>query len=204
MDCSLALRPRWVSRSCRVVVIIYGPITRLTRHVATSVRIPGDRLLSLRGGIVVSLLRELRLAWLFHDVVTLFVGKSIIRSLAVQGLVFLEGGKATFLAILLFGLTFRLGLDGVHPHLIDVLVVTGFEIPCTAPLPFPGWPAIQTAPSTTEEDAAEKEEDPSGNSEPNGVTDRSTTTSAIDPGFCQEKERKVEDEGNHSHSCGKA
>lgn len=59
---ALALRSRWVSRSRRIVIIVYGPATRLARHVTTSIRLPGDRLLTWRGSIVVSLLRELRQA----------------------------------------------------------------------------------------------------------------------------------------------
>jgi len=82
--------------------------------------------------------------------------------------------------------------------------MTRLEISGTALLPFPGWPAAQATPPTTEEDAAKEEKDPGGNSEPDGVTDRSATSSAVYPGFCQEKEGKVENEGNHSHSCGEA
>lgn len=82
---------------------------------------------------------------------------------------FLERWQATFLAILLFSLAFRLGIDGVHPNLIDVLVVTGLEISSRAPPAPPGWPVAQTTPSTTEEEAAEEEEDPGGYSEPDGV-----------------------------------
>lgn len=202
VQCSLALWPRRVPRFCGVIVIVHGPATRLARHVAASVRILGDRL--LRGSVVVPLLGELSLAWLFHDVVTLFEPISIVRVLAVQGLVFLEGRKATFFAILLFGLAFGLGFDGIHPHLIDVLIVTGLKVPCTASLAFPGWPAIETTPSTTEEDAAEKEEDPGSSSEPDGIAYSSAAPGTFDPGFCEEKEGKVEDEGDHSHSCGKA
>lgn len=74
-----------------------------------------------------------RLAWLFHDLVTLFVPDSIVRLLASQGLELLEGRKAALFAILLFSLTFRLGFDGVHPDAINILIITGFEIPSTAP-----------------------------------------------------------------------
>lgn len=153
---------------------------------------------------MVSLLRELRLAWFFHDLVTIFVAVSVVGFLAVQGLVFLEGWKAGFLAILLFGLALRLGFDGVHPQLINVLIITRLEISGTAPLAFPRWPAVQTTSPTTEEDAAEEEEDPGSDGEPDGVTERSAAASTVYPGFCQEEERKVEDEGNHSHGCGEA
>lgn len=85
-----------------------------------------------------------------------------------------------------------------------MLVVARLEISSTTPLAFPRWPVAQTAPPTTEEDAAEKEEDPGSDGEPDGVTDRSASASAVYPGFCQEEEGKVEDEGDHSHSCGEA
>jgi hypothetical protein len=121
-----------------------------------------------------------------------------------QGLILLEGRKAALFAVLLFCLAFGLGLDGVHPDLIDVLIMTGLEVPSSAPLVFPGGPVVQTTPSTTEEDAAEEEEDPGGKGEPDCITDRSLTAGAVYPGLCQEKERQVEDEGEHSHRCGKA
>jgi len=82
--------------------------------------------------------------------------------------------------------------------------MTRLEISGTALLVSPGWPTFQATPPTTEEDAAKEEEDPGGNGEPDGVTDRGATASAVYPGFCQEKESKVENEGDHSHSCGKA
>jgi hypothetical protein len=88
--------------------------------------------------------------------------------------------------------------------LINVLVVTGLEISRPAPFAFPRWPVAQTAPPTTEEDAAKEEKDPGSDGEPDGVTDRSAAAGAVYPGFCQEEERKVEDEGDHSHSCGEA
>jgi len=84
---SLALRSGWVSGSRRVVVIVYGPTAGLAGHVTTRIRGTDGR----RRGIAVSLLRDLRLAGLFHDVVTVFVGE-IFGLLASQGLVFLEGG----------------------------------------------------------------------------------------------------------------
>jgi hypothetical protein len=121
-----------------------------------------------------------------------------------QRLEFLEGRKAALLAILLFGLTFRLGFDGVHPDLIDVLIMARLEISITVPLAFSGWPAVQATPPTTKEDAAKEEEDPGGEGKPDGVSDRGATASAVYPGFCQEKEGKVEDEGDHCHGCGKA
>ena len=83
MYCSLARWSWWVSRSCRVVIIVYGPAAGLTRHVTTSVRMSGGRLLIRRGSIVESLLREMRLTWLFYDLVTLFVAVSIVGFLAV-------------------------------------------------------------------------------------------------------------------------
>ena len=136
--------------------------------------------------------------------VALFVAVSIVRFLAGQGLEFLEGGKTTFLAILLFSLTFRFGFDGVHPDLVDILIVTRLEITGATPLAFPGWSVAQTTPPATEEDAAEEEEDPGSDGKPDGIADRSATAGAVYPGFCQEKECQVEDEGDHSHSCGKA
>lgn len=204
MHRSLARWSWWVSRSCRVVIIVYGPAAGLTGHVTANIRIPGDGLLAWGWGIVVSLLRELRLTWLFYDLVTILIGVSIVGFLAVQGLVFLEGRKTAFIAILLFSLAFRLGFDGVHPYLIDVWIITRLEISGTAPLAFPRWSAVQTTSPTTEEDAAEEEEDPGSDSEPDGVTDRSAAAGAVYPGFCQEEKGKVEDEGDHSHSCGEA
>lgn len=81
--------------------------------------------------------------------------------------------------------------------------MTRLEFSSSTPLGFPGWPVFQATPSTTEEDAAEEEEGPGGNGEPDGVTDHGATTSAVYPGLCQEKEGEIENEGNHSHSCGK-
>lgn len=83
----------------------------------------------------------------------------------------MEGREAVFFAILLFGLALRLGFDGVHPQLIDLLIIARLEISGTAPLAFPRWPAAQTTSATTEEDTTEEEEDPGGDSEPDGVTD---------------------------------
>jgi hypothetical protein len=139
-----------------------------------------------------------------YDLVTLFISGIVCRFFAIQRLVLLEGWQTTFVAILLFSLTFRLRFYSVQPDLINVLIVTRLEISSCAPPVFPsGWPIAQTAPPTTEEEAAEEEEDPGGDSEPDGVADWGLTTSTIDPGFCQEKEGKVEDEGEHSDGCGK-
>ena len=80
MHCSLALW--WVSRARRVVIIVHSPATRLARHVTTNIRMLSDRQLICRRSIVISLLRKLRLAWLFHDLVTIFVGICVIRFLA--------------------------------------------------------------------------------------------------------------------------
>ena len=80
--------------------------------------------------------------------------------------------------------------------------MTRLEISRATPFVLSGWPAVETTPPTTEEDTAEEEEDPSGEGEPDGVADRGIATSAIYPGFCEEKKRDVEDEGDHSHSCG--
>ena len=108
---SLAPRSGRVSRPCRVVVIVYGPTTRLAGHVTTGVR---SGLLSRRGGsIEVPLLGKMRLAGLFHDLVTVFVRESVVRFFAGQGLGLLEGRKAAFCAILLLGLAVRLGFDGI-------------------------------------------------------------------------------------------
>lgn len=74
----LTPRSRWVSCSCRVVIIVYGPATGLAGHVTAGVRRSSDRLLTWRGSIEVPLLRELRLAGLFHDVVTLFVRVAVV------------------------------------------------------------------------------------------------------------------------------
>lgn len=171
MHCSLALRSGRLSRSCGIVVIIHCPAPGLTGHVTTSIRIPAGWLVTLRGSIVVSLLRELGLTWVFHDLVAVFVRKCFVRFLVGQGLVLLEGWKAALLAIFLFSLTFRLGLDGIHPYLIDVLIVARLEVSSTAPLAFSGWSVTETAPSATKQEAAEKEEDPSGDGEPDGVSD---------------------------------
>ena len=100
----------WVSW---VVVIVYGPAARLAGHVTTGIGRSGGRLLARRGSIEVPLVRELRLAGLFHDVVTVFVRESVVRLLAGQGLELLEGGETAFGAVLLFGLTVRLGFDCV-------------------------------------------------------------------------------------------
>lgn len=82
--------------------------------------------------------------------------------------------------------------------------MTRLEISCTTPFATPGWPTVETAPPTTEEDAAEEEEGPGSKGEPEGVTNCGVATSAVDPGFCQEEKGKVEDKGDHRHSCGEA
>ena len=102
--------------------------------------------------------------------VALLVRDPIIRLLAIQGLILLEGWKAAFLAIFLFSLAFSLDFDGVHPELISVLIIARLEISSGTPAP-PGRSVTETTPSTTEEDAAEEEEDPGGDGEPDSVTD---------------------------------
>ena len=82
--------------------------------------------------------------------------------------------------------------------------MTGLEISCTTPLALPRWPFVEATPSATKEDATEEEGGPGYDSEPDGVTERGITASAVYPGFGQEKEGKVEDESDHSHSCGEA
>jgi hypothetical protein len=82
--------------------------------------------------------------------------------------------------------------------------MTGFEISRTAPFAFPGRSVAQTTPSTAEEDAAEEEEDPGGEGEPNRDTDGGVAAGGLYPGFCQEEERKVEDERGHGHGRGKS
>ena len=80
--------------------------------------------------------------------------------------------------------------------------MTRLKVSCSAPLVAPGWPVAHTTPSTTEKYAAEEEESPGGDGEPDGVTNRSLTSIAVYPGLCQEKESKVKDEGKHGHGCG--
>ena len=85
-----------------------------------------------------------------------------------------------------------------------MFIIARLEVSRAAPLAFPRWPTAQTTSPTTEEDAAEEEENPGGDGEPDGVTDRSAAAGTVYPGLCQEEEREVEDEGNHSHSRGEA
>ena len=81
----LTLRSGRVSGS-RVVEIVYGPAPGLAGHVTTRI----GRSESGGRSVEVSLVGDLRLAGLFHDVLTVFV-REIVRFLAGQGLVFLEG-----------------------------------------------------------------------------------------------------------------
>lgn len=191
MHCSLA---GWV------VIIVYSSATGVARHITAGIRL---RLLIRRGEVVVSLLRGVGQTWLLHNLIALFIGE-VVRCFTSQWFVFRESRKAALLAILLFGLTICFGFDGVHPYLIRVLIMTRLEIPRTTPLAFPGWPAAQTTSPTTKEDTTEEEEDPGDDGKPYGVTDCSAAARAVNPGFCQEEERKVEDESDHSHSCGEA
>lgn len=203
MHRSLALWSRRISRSCRVVEIIHGPATRLTRHVTT--RVSRSRCRTLTGGRCIKVTQvDLGGSGVCHDVITLFIRGCIFRILAGQRLEFLEGRESTFLAILLFGLTVCLGLDGVHPNLIDILVVTWLEVASSTPSVFPRWSASQATPSTTEEDATEEKQDPGCEGEPDGDANRGFTTSTIYPGSCQEKEGEVEDEGDHCNGRSKA
>lgn len=98
----------------------------------------------------------LGLVWPAYDFVTLFVREFVPRFFASQGLDLLESGQATFLAVFLLSLTFRLGFDGVHPDLVNILIITRLEITGRTPLAFPGWSITQTTPPAAEENTAEE------------------------------------------------